>query len=39
VDGALQVYRAGNAAYDIGTAEDLRAGILAETQQTPATPR
>jgi tetratricopeptide (TPR) repeat protein len=39
VDGALEIYRAGNATYDIGTAERLRARILAETQQTQATPR
>jgi hypothetical protein len=39
VDDALEVYRAGNSAYDIGTAERLRARILAETQETQATPR
>ncbi len=30
VEGALAVYREGQAAYDIETAERLRAGILAE---------
>ena len=39
VDGALQVYREGNATYDIGTAESLRADILAEQQQAQAPPR
>ena len=39
VDGALEVYRAGNAAFYVERAERLRADILAETQQTQATPR
>ena len=39
VDGALEVYRAGNAAYYIEKAERLRARILAETQQAQAPPR
>ena len=39
VDGALEVDRVGAATYDIGTAERLRALILAEQQQTQATPR
>ena len=36
VDGALAVYREGNAAYDIGRAERLRARILAEQGRTLA---
>jgi tetratricopeptide (TPR) repeat protein len=39
VDGALEVYRAGNTAFYVERAERLRADILAETQQTQATPR
>ena len=36
VDGALAVYREGNAAYDIGKAERLRAAILAEQAKARA---
>ncbi len=37
VDGALEVYREGKAAYDIGTAERQRATILDEQAKTQAT--
>ena len=39
VDGALEVYREGDAAYDIAGAERLRAAILAEQQQAQVPPR
>ena len=36
MEGALAVYREGKAAYDIGTAEPLRAAILAEQAEAQA---